>query len=120
MEKFNRIHAHVRNIIESSFGVWKMKSQILYKMLVYPLWKQNMIAMGTMVVHNFICEHKSGDLDFDCVKRDEDNEPTISKRYNEYVVPSNRSTTLPIAPTMDVFHDELARLLRAPRGGVNR
>jgi hypothetical protein len=31
-EKFNRIHSLVRNIIERSFGVLKMKWQILYKM----------------------------------------------------------------------------------------
>ena len=107
-EKFNRIHARVRSIIERSFGVWKMKWQILYKMSVYPLWKQKMIVVGTMVLHNFIREHQSGDLDFDRVERDEDYEPTIPERYNKYVVSSQGTMTLPNAPIMDVFRDELA------------
>jgi len=64
-----------------------------------------------MVLHNFIREHNTGDLDFDRVERDENYEPTIPERYNKYVVASNRSTTLPNAPTMDVFRDELATAL---------
>jgi hypothetical protein len=51
---------------------------------------------------------KSGDIDFECVEHDEDYDPMIPERYNKYVVPSNRSTPLPNAPTMDNFHDELA------------
>lgn len=74
-----------------------MKWQILYKILVYPLWKQNIIAMGTMVIHNFIHEHQSGDLDFGRVGRDEDYAPTISERYNKFVVALDGSTSLPIA-----------------------
>jgi hypothetical protein len=34
-ERFNRIHAFVRNEIEKSFAVWKNKWQILYKMPNY-------------------------------------------------------------------------------------
>jgi hypothetical protein len=47
-----------------------------------------MIVVGTIVFHNFIHEHQSGDLDFDRVERDEDYEPTIPERYNKYYVPS--------------------------------
>jgi hypothetical protein len=107
-EKFNRIHARVRNSIERSFGVWKMKWHILYKMPIYPIGKQKKIIVGTMVVNNFIHEHNSGDLDFDRVERDDDYEPTISERYNKYVAPSDGSTSMPNAPTMDNFRDELA------------
>jgi hypothetical protein len=52
-------------------------------------------------------EHKSGDLDFDRVERDEDYEPTIPERYNKYTVTSDGSTSVPNAPTMDTFRDEL-------------
>jgi hypothetical protein len=85
-----------------------MKWQILYKMLMYPLWKQKMIPIGLMVIHNFIREHNSGDLDFGRVERDENYEPTIPERYNKYVVPSDGSSPVPNAPTMDVFCDALA------------
>jgi hypothetical protein len=61
-----------------------------------------------MVLHNYIREHKSGDMDFDHVERDEDYEPTIPERYNKYVVASDGSTSLPNAPTMDIFCEELA------------
>jgi hypothetical protein len=107
-EKFNRIHARVRSYIEKSFGVYKMKWQILYRMPIYPLEKQKKIPVGLMVVHNFIREHNSGDLDFDRVERDENYEPTIPERYNKYVVPSDGSSPLPNVPIMDAFRDELA------------
>jgi hypothetical protein len=67
-----------------------------------------MIVVATMILHNYIHEHKSGDIDFECVECDEDDEPTIPERYNKYVVPSNRSTPLPNAPTMTNFCDESA------------
>jgi hypothetical protein len=107
-EKFNHIHARVRSVIERSFGILKMKWHILYKMPMYPLWKQKMIPIGLMVIHNFICEHNSGDLDFKRVERDEDYEPIVPERYNKYVVPSDGSSPVPDAPTMDVFRDALA------------
>jgi hypothetical protein len=69
-EKFNRIHSSIRNIIERSFDVLKMKWQILYKMLNYPMWKQKMVVIACMILHNFIHEHGSEDLGFarfDCV-----------------------------------------------------
>jgi hypothetical protein len=74
----------------------------------YPMWKQKMIVVVTMILHNFIREHNSGDVDFDLVERDEDYEPTIPERYTKYVVPSDRSTPLASAPTMDNFRDEIA------------
>jgi hypothetical protein len=80
-----------------------MKWHILYKMPIYPMWKQKKIVAVTMVLHNHIREHKSGDMDFDRVERDEDYEPTIPERYNKYIVIFDRSTSLPNAPTMDFF-----------------
>jgi hypothetical protein len=79
-ERCNRIHSSIRNVVGWSFGVWKMKWHILYKMSFYPMWKQKKIVVVTMVLHNYICEHKSGDMDFDRVERDENYEPTILKR----------------------------------------
>jgi hypothetical protein len=61
-----------------------------------------------MVIHNFIREHNSGDLDFQRVEGDEDYESTVPKRYNKYVVLSDGSSPVPNAPTMDVFRNALA------------
>jgi hypothetical protein len=62
----------------------------------------------TMILHNYICEHKSDDIDFDHVECDKDYELTLPERYKKYVVSSDRSTPLPNAPTTGNFHDELA------------
>jgi hypothetical protein len=64
-----------------------------------------MIVVATMVLHNYIREHTSGDIDFE---RDEDYESTIPERCNKYVVPSDSSTPLSNAPTMDNLCDESA------------
>ena len=63
-EKFNRIHSSVRNVIERSFGVLKMKWKILYKMPGYSMVTQKKIVAATMVLHNFIRKHASVDVDF--------------------------------------------------------
>ncbi|XP_039773332.1 putative nuclease HARBI1 isoform X2 [Panicum virgatum] len=110
MERFNRIHSSIRNVIERSFGLLKMKWQILYKVPSYPMYKQKIIVVATMVLHNFIREH-GGDEDFARFDRDPNFIPTIPERYNKYVVPSSASdasTSAPNAPTMDLFRDELA------------
>jgi hypothetical protein len=67
-----------------------------------------MIVVATMILHNYVCEHASGDVDFECVEHDEDYEPTMLERCNKYVVSSDSSTPLSNVPTMDNFCDELA------------
>ena len=85
-EKFNWIHSSIRNVIERSFGVLKMKWQILYKMPPYSMLTQKKVVAATMVLHNFIRKHASGDVDFANFDRDTNYLPTISKRYNKYAV----------------------------------
>jgi hypothetical protein len=70
-----------------------------------------MIVVMTMVLHNYVREHASGDVDFELVEHDEDYEPTILERYNKYVVSSDSSTPLSNASTMDNFRDELAMIV---------
>ena len=110
-EKFNRIHSSIQNIIERSFGVWKMKWQILYKMPNYPMWKQKMVVVACMVLHNFIREHDSEDADFAHFDRNPHFVPTILERYNKKAVTSDGSTSETNAPTMDKFRDDLATAL---------
>jgi len=110
-EKFNRIHSSVRNVIERSFGVLKMKWQILYKMSGYSMVTQKKIVAATMVLHNFIREHASVDVDFANFDRDPTYMPTIPERYNKYAVSqhaSDGSTSESSFVTMDTFRDNMA------------
>jgi hypothetical protein len=113
-EKFNRKHSSIRNVIERSFGLLKMKWEILYRIKKYPMWKQKMIVVACMVLHNFIREHNSEDADFARFDRDPNFMPTIPDRYKRDAVPANASdTSTPEASStsMDNFRDELATSL---------
>jgi len=75
------------------------------------MFKQKMIVVATMVLHNFIREHGGEDLDFARCDRDPNYVPEIPERYFKYVARSNGSTDAPNAPTMDKFRDDLATAL---------
>jgi hypothetical protein len=110
-EKFNRIHSFIHNVIERSFEILKMKWQILYKMSSYSMLIQKKVVATTMVLHNFICQHASGDVDFTNFDRDPNYVPTIPERCNKYVVSqhvSDGSTSKSSFVTMDSFCDTLA------------
>jgi hypothetical protein len=110
MEPFTRVHSSIRNIIERSFGVLKMKWQILYQMPSYSMLTQKNVV-ATMVLHNFIREHASEDEDFAHFDRDPNFVATAPERYNKYVASqhaSDGSTSESSFMTMDAFHDSLA------------
>jgi hypothetical protein len=79
-ELFNHLHSSLRNVVERTFGVQKMKWRILLKMPTYPMDKQKMIVVATMCLHNFICENSALDEDFQRCDRDLDYIPTIPSR----------------------------------------
>ena len=110
-EKFNRILSSIRNVVECSVGVLRMKWQILYKMPSYSMLTQKKVVAATMVLHNFIRKHASGDVDFANFDRDSNYVPTIPERYNKYAVSqhvSDGSTSESSFVTMDSFRDTLA------------
>jgi hypothetical protein len=76
-------------VIERSFGLLKMKWEILYRIKKYHMWKQKMIVVACMVPHNFICEHNSEDADFARFDRDPNYMPTIPERYKRDAVLEN-------------------------------
>ncbi|XP_025806834.1 protein ALP1-like [Panicum hallii] len=76
-ERFNYLHSSLRNVVERTFGVWKMKWRILLKMPTYPLDKQMMIVAATICLHNYIRENYALDEDFQKCDRDPDYVPTI-------------------------------------------
>jgi hypothetical protein len=61
---FNHAHSSLRNVIEQSFGVLKMKWRILLHLPSYPIEKQSKIIVACMTLHNFIRGHNLDDSDF--------------------------------------------------------
>lgn len=74
-EVFNYLHSSLRNVIERSFGVLKMKWRILLDLPSYPMNKQNKIILASMALHNFIRESNMKDVDFDMCDQDEEYVP---------------------------------------------
>jgi hypothetical protein len=70
-ELFNHAHSSLRNVIERSFGVLKMKWRILLKMPSYLMEKQSKIIIACMALHNFIRDSNLSDNDFDTLASDE-------------------------------------------------
>jgi hypothetical protein len=70
-ELFNHDHSSLRNVIERSFGVLKMKWRILLKMPSYSMEKQLNIIITCMTLHNFIRDSNLSDNDFDTLASDE-------------------------------------------------
>jgi hypothetical protein len=117
-ELFNHLHSSIRNVVERSFGVWKMKWRILLKMPSYPIEKQKMIVATTMCLHNFIRENSVDDKLFSKCDRNSDYVPTIPSRYSKYVPTRNigdTSTSESSDRNMDKFRDDLARAIYLSR-----
>jgi hypothetical protein len=68
---FNHAHSSLRNVIEYSFGVLKMKWHILLDVPSYPIEKQKKIIIVYMALHNFIRDSNLSDDDFDRLESDE-------------------------------------------------
>lgn len=83
-ELFNFLNSSLHNVIERSFGVWKMKWRILLKMPTYKMEVQKMIVAATMCLHNFIREKHALDKDFSKCDRNPDYIPTIPERYARF------------------------------------
>jgi len=106
-ETFNHAHAKVRNVIERSFGVFKMKFRILLNMPSFLEDKQARIIVSCMALHNFIRESKIADREFGACDADE----------NYMSVPSSSASGWPedeplVEDTnMNDFRNELAHAL---------
>jgi hypothetical protein len=76
-------------------------------------YKKKIVA-ATMLLHNYIREHSSGDMDFANCDWDPNFVPTIPNRYNKYVVlsyASDDSTSEASFLRMDKFRDSVATSL---------
>jgi len=118
-QEFNHLHSSIRNMVERSFGVWKMKWRIVLKMPSYPMNKKKMIVAAPMCLHDFIRENHGqfDDKDFRKCDRNPDYVPTAPKRYRKYT-PKNAgdtSTSLANDQNMDKFPEELAKAIYLSR-----
>ncbi|XP_004956819.1 uncharacterized protein LOC101780464 [Setaria italica] len=64
-EVFNHAHSSLRNVIERSFGVLKMKLRILLNLPSYLVNKQSKIIVTCMALHNFIRDSVVHDVHFE-------------------------------------------------------
>jgi hypothetical protein len=80
-ETLNYFYSSIHNVVEHTFGVWKMKWRILLKMSSYPMSKQKMIVATTMYLHNFIHENHALDRHFHICDQDPNYMSTIPHRY---------------------------------------
>jgi len=106
-ETFNHAHAKVRNVIERSFGVLKMKFQILLNMPSFPEKKQARIIVACMALHNFIRESRIADREFAACDADENYNPMPSSSASAW--PEDEPLVEDV--NMNAFRDELAHAL---------
>jgi hypothetical protein len=96
-ELFNYAHSSLRNVIERSFGVLKMKQRILLDLPSYPMVKQSKIILACMALHNFIRENAMADADFEKCHCDENYIPNPSRHHlNKEVHHLNKVVQIPI------------------------
>ena len=78
-ETFNHAHSRIRNVIERSFGVLKMKFRMLLNIPKFPTRKQARIIVACVALHNFIRESRIRDRDFAPCDEDENYNPMPSE-----------------------------------------
>lgn len=96
MERFNRVYSSIQNITEH-----------FYNMPPYPMYKQKITVVATMVLRNFIPEHGGENEDFARFDHDPTFTSTIPKRYNK----CGSSSTSDGSTSAINVHDELATTL---------
>ncbi|KAJ4764011.1 DDE family endonuclease [Rhynchospora pubera] len=64
-ELYNHRHAQLRNVIERTFGVLKIRFKILDRMPAYKFRKQGLVVMACCIIHNFIKLQNAPDLFLD-------------------------------------------------------
>ncbi|XP_072148472.1 protein ALP1-like [Setaria viridis] len=107
-EVFNYLHSSLRNVIERSFGVLKMKWRMLLDLPSYPLNKQSKIILASMALHNFIRESNMRDQDFDMCDQDEEYMPMPTTAASQASGATNLLGDEDI--DMNAFRDAIAKL----------
>ena len=110
-EVFNHAHSSLRNVIECSFGVLKMKWRVLLHMPSFPVEKQKKIIIACMALYNFIRDSALSDELFQMCDEDEEYMPEIESSEQVHISgPSSDDVD------MCAFRDFIANSLMADRG----
>lgn len=104
-ELFNYAHSSLRNVIERSFGVLKMKWQILQHMPSYPPETQKQIIVACFALHNFIRLSGLVDDDFDMCDRNENYVPDEASVHQPSTVSAPSRDD---GAEMNAFRDRIA------------
>ena len=113
-EVFNHAHSSLRNVIERSFGVLKMKWRILLALPSYKMKIQTKIIIACMALHNFIRDSALRDELFERCDLDEDYDPndTQTRSFGGHNVNGSAIDD----GDMGVFCDSIATSLMAAKG----
>jgi hypothetical protein len=106
-ETFNHAHSRIRNVIERSFGMLKMKWRMLLDMPSFSEKKQTRIIVACMVLHNFIRESKIRDREFARCDADADYFPMPTSPHSDW----SEDEPLVEDSNMNFFRDDLANAL---------
>jgi hypothetical protein len=105
-ETFNYAHSSLRNIVERSFRVLKMKWRMLQRISPYAPHKQSQIIVACCALHNFIRISGIGDRYFVRCDRDENYVPR--QAYANQPEPDEVSDE---SNLMNVFRDSITLAL---------
>ena len=105
-ETFNYAHSSLRNVIERSFGVLKMKWRMLDKIPPYACRKQSMIIVACCALHNFIRISGKKDKHFARCDRDENYVPPVATANQPQTEEVEDATDV-----MNAFRDSIALAL---------
>ena len=105
-ETFNYAHSSLRNVIERSFGVLKMKWRMLDKIPSYACHKQSMIIVACCALHNFIRISGKKDKHFGRCDRDENYVPPVATVNQPQTEEVEDATDV-----MNTFRDSIALAL---------
>jgi hypothetical protein len=100
---FNHLHSSLRNVIERSFGVLKMKWRILQHLPSYPMEKQIKIIIACMALHNFIRDSALDDELFPQCVANEDFVPDVDEATTSQPHVNGEEES-----DMNILHDTIA------------
>jgi hypothetical protein len=100
---FNHLHSSLRNVIERSFGVLKMKWRILHHLPSYPMEKQIKIIIACMALHNFIRDSALDDELFPQCVANEDFVPDVDEATTSQPHVNGEEES-----DMNILHDTIA------------